>query len=70
MASHELADPLGAYKTKVFEFHVALSQKNEETSGIIHKELVQLAGKIHNQMRKDLHVDNKSVFKQDAGEAY
>ena len=28
----------------------------------LHEELVKLAGEIHNQMRKDLHVDNKSVF--------
>ncbi len=63
MASHQLADPLGIYKTKVFEFHVALSKKNEVVLGSIHKELVQLAGKIHDQMRKDLHADKKSVFK-------
>lgn len=28
----------------------------------LHKELVKLAGGIHDQMRKDLHVDNKSAF--------
>lgn len=61
-ASHELADPLGSYKTKVFEFHVALSKKDEKLQYSLHKELVQLAGKIHDQMRRDLHLDKKSVF--------
>ena len=62
MASHDLAEKLGEYKTKIFEFHVALSKKDDEKQKKLHKELVKLAGEIHDQMRKDLHVDNKSVF--------
>ena len=63
MASHDLSELLGEYKVKVFEFHCALSNKKEdEKLDKIHKEIVQLAGKTHIQMRKDLHVDNKSVF--------
>jgi len=62
MASHDLAEKLGEYKTKIFEFYIALSKKDDEKQKKLHKELVKLAGEIHNQMRKDLHVDNKSVF--------
>lgn len=63
MASHDLAELLGEYKIKVFEFHCALlSKANDKKTDQIHKELVQLSGRIHVQMRKDLHVDKKSVF--------
>ena len=62
MASHELAEHLGEYKVKVHQFHVAIGEKDDEKAKKLHKELVNLTGKIHDQMRKDLHVDNKSVF--------
>lgn len=62
MASHELAEHIGQFKTKVYEFHIALGKENDSEAGEFHKELVALVGKIHDQMRKDLHVDNKSVF--------
>ncbi len=65
MASHDLAELLGEYKVKVFEFHQLLEKKTDEDKTTkTHKELVALAGKIHIQMRKDLHVDRKSVFKE------
>lgn len=62
MASHELAEHIGEFKTKVFEFHIALGKKDDQKSEKLHKELVALVGKIHDQMRKDLHADNRSVF--------
>ena len=61
-ASYELAQLIGEYKPKVFQFHVALSEKNNEKSSALHKELVVLAGKIHNQMRKDIFVCGKSLY--------
>jgi len=62
MASHDLAEYIGKFKVKVFEFHVALGKKDNKTSEKIHKKLVKLTGKIHDQMRKDLHVDNKTIW--------
>lgn len=62
MSSHELSSLLGEYKVKVFEFHKALSNKDDQKSDKLHKELVKLVGKIHIQMRRDVHVDDKSVF--------
>ena len=62
MDSHTLSEKLGEYKTKVFEFHIALGKKDDEQQKKLHKELIKLAGEIHIQMRKDLHVDNESVF--------
>jgi hypothetical protein len=63
MSSHNLSELLGEYKVKVFEFHCALTDKRDDESlKKINKDLIQLAGKIHIQMRKDLYVDNKSVF--------
>lgn len=62
MASHDLSEKLGEYKTKIFKFHLALSKKDDEKQKELHKELVKLAGEIHDLMRKDLHVDDKSVF--------
>lgn len=62
MASHDLSEKLGEYKPKVYEFHIALRQRDNKRQKKLHRELVKLAGEIHVQMRKDLHVDNKSVF--------
>lgn len=62
MASHDLSELLGEYKVTVMKFHVALGKKDENESVRLHKVLVELTGKIHVQMRKDLHVDDRSVF--------
>ncbi len=62
VASHALANLLVEYKVKVFEFHQSLNKKNESETQRLHAELVRLVGRIHAQMRKELHVDNKSVF--------
>ncbi len=62
MASHNLSELLGEYKVVVHQFHKALDERNEEDSRRLHKKLLELAGKIHVQMRRDLYVDNQSVF--------
>lgn len=63
MSGHILCELLGEYKVKVFEFHCAMSQKkSDEEIKKNHSDLVLLAGKIHVQMRKELHVDDKSVY--------
>lgn len=62
MAGHDLAELVGSHKVKCFEFHVAMGKKDDKLAGILHKELTVLVGKIHDQMRKDLHVDDSSVF--------
>jgi len=62
MASHELVEMLGDFKVKVFEFHKALSVKDDLKSKELHKQLLELVGKIHVQMRKDLHVDSQSIY--------
>lgn len=62
MASHDLVELLGEYKNMVFEFHKALSAKNDEKGRELHKQLLVLASKIHTQMRKDLHVDDKPIY--------
>jgi len=45
----------------VFSFS-PFGRQDDEKQKKLHKELVKLAGEIHDQMRKDLHVDIKSVF--------
>lgn len=62
MASHELAQFLGDYKTTVYNFHVSLASKDEKQQEILHKQLVDLAGKIHLEMRKELFIDDKSIY--------
>jgi len=62
MASHDLSGILGEYKVRVHEFYDALDKKDNIKIDSLHKHLVELAGKIHVQMRKDLHVDNRTVF--------
>jgi len=62
MASHDLADYVGDFKVKVFEFHVALGKKDDKKSEELHKEVSTLVKKIYDQMRKDLHVDNKTMW--------
>lgn len=62
MASHDLVELLGDFKIKVFEFHKALSMKDDLKGEELHKQLLELAGKIHVQMRKDLHVDDKPIY--------
>lgn len=64
MASHDLSELLGEYKDTVFNFHKVLLSKNEAEKEKIHRHLVELTGKIHVQMRRDLHVDDKSVFNE------
>ncbi|MBU2103598.1 hypothetical protein KKD95_01135 [Patescibacteria group bacterium] len=64
MASHNLSELLGEYKVTVHKFHIALDKKDESESAELHKKLVELTGKIHVQMRKDLHIDSKSVFEE------
>lgn len=63
MGSHKLVELLGEYKVKVYEFHLALGKKDDEKSDKLHKELVESVGKIYVQMRKDMHVDSKGIFK-------
>jgi len=62
LSTHELAQLIGEYKVEVFDFHLALGNKDDKKSEKLHKEVTVLAGKIHDRMRKDMHIDKKSVF--------
>lgn len=63
LGSRKLVEHVGEYKVKVFEFHVSIGKKDDKKAEQLHKELLGLVDKIHTQMRRDLHVDNKTVFK-------
>ena len=63
LGSNELVELIGVYKVKVNEYHKLLDNKNdEEKLKKIHKELTILAGKIFDQMRKDLFITSKSAW--------
>jgi hypothetical protein len=62
LGSRDLVKLLGEYRVRVFQFHQALSTKDEAAQERLHKELVRLVEQVHTQMRKDLHVDRKSIF--------
>ena len=64
LGSNELVEVIGEYKIKVNEYHKLLSSKSdEERLNKLHKELSVLAGNIFDQMRKDLEISSKTVWK-------
>jgi len=63
LGSNKLVELIGGYKVKVNEYHKLLGDKSdEERLRILHKELTALAGKIFDQMRKDLAISSKTVW--------
>ncbi len=62
LGSHELVDVLGDYRVKVQQFHVALTDGDEDKQIELHRELIKLAGRVIDQMRWDLHGGRKSVW--------
>jgi len=62
LGSRRLIESVGEYKSKVYEFHVALGMKDDQKAGSLHKELLVLVEQIHTNMRRDLYVDTKSAF--------
>ena len=64
LASPELCGLLGQYKVEVHEFHKSLSKKDDKESARIHKNLIQLAGKIFDNMRKDLYITSKTAWEK------
>lgn len=61
VGSSKLVDLVGEYKVLVNEFHQVLN-KDDEKSKEIHKKLVVLAGRIFDQMRKDIFITSKSAW--------
>jgi hypothetical protein len=62
LGSRKLIESVGEYKVKVYEFHLSLGSKDDETAERLHKELLSLVEQIHTNMRRDLYVDRKSAF--------
>lgn len=62
LGSRKLVEYIGDYKVKVFKFHVSLGKKDDAKAEKLHKELLVLVDKIHTQMRKDLHIDSRTLF--------
>ncbi len=63
LGSKNLVELVGDYKVKVNEFHKNLSEKKDDKDlEKLHKKLSTLAGKIFDQMRKDLFISSKSIL--------
>ncbi len=58
VSSEKLGELLGKYKLKVLEFHKALNV-DDKKSNLLHKELIELVGKIFDAMREDLGYDKE-----------
>ena len=75
VGSNELVELIGQFKPKLFDFHNELDKwvknkdaHNEDKGKELHKELMLMIGKIHEQMRKDLFIKSKMYTKEDLGE--
>lgn len=65
LGSNKLINLTGDYKVKVNKYHKKLSEKKDNGElQELHKQLVELAGKIFDQMRKDLYITSKSAWKK------
>lgn len=65
LGSKKLVDLIGDYKVKINEFHKKLTDKEEGNEiDKLHKQLVDLTGKIFDQMRKDSFITSKSVWEK------